>query len=431
MDKLKRFLFNDVYLNWERERLPIQVMYISALAFVLHIVGGILEFYNYDFEIAKNHAVQRILNLCLITFGFVVLNYSRSLSKNLQFIIANCVAVAATTSIHLIYLKFLFETDGAQNVLIICAMLIIVSSTLTANFRVAFFSYTLISLLITSALYLENSTFHHQLRVLLQVQLGAFLTLLISSMLKNMGLIESKYIQIRSVSNEKIAKVAVTSNKSIDEIEELRAKKRPLGILIADWRGFQAMTESLPAEEVARIMKCFYTKAYSLMRELKINDTQLNWIGGDTLMGTFYSETDSRDEIVFKCLKYTKELVSVLPEFVLKETGFKVDFDVGLAYGEDSIFGVLGPSQDVKMTVAGAVPGRAARYEAEAKTIRKQVQAKLANKDARIAPIVVCDPIFANLAGYFNLKCKITSIEASQKDITGAKVSRIEFSRVS
>jgi class 3 adenylate cyclase len=52
----------------------------------------------------------------------------------------------------------------------------------------------------------------------------------------------------------------------------LRARKRPLAVLIADWRGFQQLAESLPAEKVALIMKSFYNKSYEIQRNLGLDD---------------------------------------------------------------------------------------------------------------------------------------------------------------
>tara|TARA_B100000315_G_scaffold97278_1_gene89445 strand:+ start:7206 stop:8546 length:1341 start_codon:yes stop_codon:yes gene_type:complete len=207
---------------------------------------------------------------------------------------------------------------------------------------------------------------------------------------------------------------------SLDDV--LRAEHRFTVCLCADWRDFQKMAMAKEPGFISDLFDKYYTIVLEeLDRIVPDGNYYANW-RADELFVIFYNESNEDKQTMKESLKFVHSLATKIYNQVMNEFEINLDYDIGLSCGI-GLLGLQGPSKMKKMTVSGEPAGRAARFQTEAKTIRRR------NMLPNQYPILIMDSKLkeeASKDGIFN-NGAFKDIIAETKDIKNEQVVQWQF----
>ncbi len=145
-----------------------------------------------------------------------------------------------------------------------------------------------------------------------------------------------------------------------------RPTERIVAVLIADMRGFTAMTERTPAQVlVERVLNRFFT---AMTEVLYTHDGTIDKFLGDGLIGIFGSPIAHRDDpqrALTAAVAMQRAFANLADEWQ-HELGYRIGMGIGLSYGS-AVIGNIGSEQRQDYTLIGDVVNTASRLSALAR----------------------------------------------------------------
>ena len=144
----------------------------------------------------------------------------------------------------------------------------------------------------------------------------------------------------------------------------LGGEKRPVAVLFVDIRGFTALSESLPPEQVVEILNEYLSLT---TRSIFQNGGTLDKFIGDATMAVFNAPFDL-DDYVYRAVRTARDIVAggaALEARLRERFGHSVSFGIGVHCG-DAVVGNIGCDFRMDYTAVGDVVNTAARLESSA-----------------------------------------------------------------
>lgn len=155
----------------------------------------------------------------------------------------------------------------------------------------------------------------------------------------------------------------IVEKLSKDDTFELRlgGEKKHIAVLFCDVRGFTTMSESLPPEEVVRILNQYLSVA---TKAVFTNEGTLDKFIGDATMAVFNAPFDL-DDYVFKAVKTAWDIQAGVAALA-STIGRPIHVGIGINCGE-AVVGNIGCDVRMDYTAIGDTVNTAARLESNAK----------------------------------------------------------------
>jgi adenylate cyclase len=169
------------------------------------------------------------------------------------------------------------------------------------------------------------------------------------------------------------------------EIERGRGERIRAAILLADLRGFTALSDRLPAEEVMVLLNDYFDLVTTQVE--KHRGQVLKFIG-DGLLAVFDVEGTSRGTA---CCQAVHAAIDAVRAMAAWNRGRTAPLGLGVALHLDEVFyGNIGAAGRLDFTVIGKAVNEAARIEALCRTLGRQVLAS-----ASFAQSCTCEPLIS------------------------------------
>ena len=165
----------------------------------------------------------------------------------------------------------------------------------------------------------------------------------------------------------KIVRQSASGNISISEAFAPRSRR--CVCVSSDWRGYQALSETMSVDALSRALGDYYEMCERVLSAaFPDGNYYTDWIA-DEFFAVIYSKGDNdKSDLVNQSLQFAFDLVMGKKDFVTQH-GLPEAIDIGVSYG-DALIGMMGPAGHQKVTALGEVPGRARRIQGAGKLIR-------------------------------------------------------------
>lgn len=169
------------------------------------------------------------------------------------------------------------------------------------------------------------------------------------------------------------------------EVERGRGERIRAAILLADLRGFTALSDRLPAEEVMVVLNEYFD---IVTTQVERHHGQVLKFIGDGLLAVFDVEGTSRGTACCQAVHAAIDAVRAMAAWNRKRSA---PLGLGIALHLDEVFyGNIGAAGRLDFTVVGKAVNEAARIEALCRTLDRQVLAS-----ASFARSCSCEPLVA------------------------------------
>lgn len=149
-----------------------------------------------------------------------------------------------------------------------------------------------------------------------------------------------------------------------DEFTQVGGKREEVTLLFMDIRGFTSLSESLPPEEVVKVVNSFLNIA---VEEIFLQEGTLDKFIGDAVMVIYNAPLPLKNHShrAVKTAMGISKRIALLQDDLFARYGRKIQFGFGINRG-DAIVGNIGSSQRMEYTAIGDTVNQAARFESMA-----------------------------------------------------------------
>lgn len=408
---------NKIYSDY----LKLETFHSAAIANVAVIIGMLFLLIADRFLFTHQEANFRAYFRCtIILISLINLNFAIKLKKSHKFFTGYILCLIPALSFNFLYIYLLAITNypsklstttfiGAYTTFLFTFWLSSRLWPIVISF-IAFYSVA-----IAIMLFYRSDLIGYGSILYVGCSVALVLCYFISK--KEMMLVENNFINwSRFLSNEIAYEFTVDRNLTTkDIISVFPPQKRFIGFLSSDWRGYQAMTYKYDNHTITDMLSFFYRiVGEELSKLIPSGDYYWDW-QADQLTVLFYSKSENEAEVSENMIKFSLILAGVINSKISDKFGDKIKYDIGISSGI-CLCGVIGPTDRLKTTALGDVPGIAARLESEAKDIRKDLKFKSPS-------IVMTEELFYYLEKKFNNESLKTRMKVSEvKDVKGKKI---------
>jgi adenylate cyclase len=161
-------------------------------------------------------------------------------------------------------------------------------------------------------------------------------------------------------------------------LEDIKSQTRPITILFSDMRGFTALSETRPAEEVVALLNRYFTMQIETVFR---HGGTLDKFIGDAIMAFWNAPTDDAQHAVH-AVACALDMVRTLERFNVENaaSGIVLDIGIGLHTGP-AVVGFVGSERKLEYTAIGDTVNLGSRLESETKG-RARVLVSAATRDA-------------------------------------------------
>lgn len=165
----------------------------------------------------------------------------------------------------------------------------------------------------------------------------------------------------------KIVRQSASGNISISEAFAPRSRR--CVCISSDWRGYQALSETMSVESLSKGLGDYYDMCESILSNaFPDGNYYTDWIADEFFVVIYSKDVGDKNDLVNQSLQFSYDLILGKREFVARY-GLPEAIDIGVSCG-DALIGMMGPVGHQKVTALGEVPGRARRIQGAGKLIR-------------------------------------------------------------
>ena len=165
----------------------------------------------------------------------------------------------------------------------------------------------------------------------------------------------------------KIVRQSASGNICISEAFAPRSRR--CVCISSDWRGYQALSETMSVESLSKGLGDYYDMCESILsKAFPDGNYYTDWIADEFFVVIYSKDVDDKNDLVNQSLQFSYDLILGKREFVARY-GLPEAIDIGVSCG-DALIGMMGPVGHQKVTALGQVPGRARRIQGAGKLIR-------------------------------------------------------------
>ncbi|MBW3567953.1 MAG: CHASE2 domain-containing protein, partial [Proteobacteria bacterium] len=163
-------------------------------------------------------------------------------------------------------------------------------------------------------------------------------------------------------------RVVASLVKEDSEVLNAQPESREITVLFSDIRGFTALSETRPPEEIVRLLNRYFARQVEVI--FRFGGTIDKFIG-DAIMA-FWGAPVENPEQAEHAVRAALEMTRVVREFrdELAETGIEFDIGIGLHTGQ-AVVGFIGAENRLDYTAIGDTVNLASRVEGQTKGVAR------------------------------------------------------------
>jgi hypothetical protein len=278
-----------------------------------------------------------------------------------------CVAPIA----YLLVLKQNIDTQAQQELLLTCAIVLIVSTFSILISPSRLYSYVLLSLVFSGVGFYASSG--HELGPVFGIifSLGTCSTAAFRFMQhkQQIKLAKHEYSLLIKSAPAKIIRHSAEYEQDVNEL--FKPQNMYCVCLSSDWRGYQSLSSATSPDMLATALGDYYELCGELLTKwFPEGNHYTDWIADELFVVAYARDAQAAPHLTHQMILMATELIKARSSFQ-KKFGFPEAIDIGISCGQ-SLIGMMGPSWYKKATSLGEIPGQSRRYQTTGKLLRMQ-----------------------------------------------------------